>query len=117
MLFDYFLSTSVLNELNNVNKAIIGLGSIAKPLVGDVLKVFFSKKGSSFFFEGLVFSLKGKKFVKPDTSFKVINKLKNYKIAFCFSFFYNLIFSIENMDHKKSKTTIKRSKISKKSIL
>jgi hypothetical protein len=116
-MFDYFLNSSISQELNSVNKVITGLGAISKPLVGDVLKVFFSKKGSSFFFEGLVFSIKGKKFVKPDTSFKVINKLKNYKIAFCFSFFYNLIFSIENMDHKKSKTNIKSSKISKKSLL
>lgn len=112
-MFSYFSSNYIINDVKYSNNVINGLKSISKPLVGDVLKVFFSKKGSSFFFEGLVFSLRVKNFMKPDASFKVINKLKNYKIAFCFSFFYNLMFSIENMDHKKSRKSFKTSKLSK----
>lgn len=53
---------------NNIGVAnlvvdIKGLNSIAKPLVGDVLKVFFSKKGSYFVLKVFVIAHYGKIFV------------------------------------------------------
>lgn len=115
-MFDYFFSDVFIidaddnNNNDRYNRLVKGLLSFPKPRVGDVLKVFFSKRGSYFFFEGFVFSIQRKGFVKPDTGFKLFNKLKNVRIVFSFSYFYNLIFSIEYLDHKKTNKVYKAAK-------
>ena len=45
----YYFKEKKLNSLSK--KRIIGMNFIYMPLVGDVLKIFFSKKGSFYFFE------------------------------------------------------------------
>jgi len=81
------------------------------PLVGDVLKIFFSKKGSFYYFEGLCFSIQRKSFLLPDSSLLIVNKIKGSIIRFFFSYFYNLIFNLRFSDYKKKKKIVKSSKI------
>jgi len=85
-----------------------GLPLFYLPKVGNVLKVFFSKKGSAFFFEGLCFKTKFKHFGLPDAAFSIANKVKGSSILFTFSFFYNMVFSIEFAFLKKSNRFFER---------
>jgi hypothetical protein len=41
-------------SINLYKKRIFGISFLYMPLVGDVLKIFFSKKGSFYYFEGYV---------------------------------------------------------------
>jgi len=91
----YFYAKNLLPEKKINISFIKGLPGFFLPSVGDVLKVFFSKKGSAFFFEGLCFKTKSKHFVLPDSTFSIVNKIKGSSIIFIFSFFYNMVFSIE----------------------
>lgn len=109
---NYFSKVKLTSE-NNTFMNVTGLFSLSKPLVGDVLKVYFSKKGSYFFFEGFCFNVSFKNFKLPDTGIKLINKIKGSIICFTFSFFYNLIFSFEKINYKKSKTRFRRAKVTK----
>lgn len=77
--------------------------SIIVPKAGDVLTVFFSKKGSFFFFEGLCYKVKRKSFLLPDSSFALVNKIKGFVVCYFFSFFYNLTFSLRFSFYKKKK--------------
>ena len=77
--------------------------SIIIPKSGDVLTVFFSKKGSFFFFEGLCYKVKRKSFLLPDSSFALVNKVKGSIVCYFFSFFYNLTFSLRFSFYKKKK--------------
>jgi hypothetical protein len=92
-------------------KKIVGISFLYMPSVGDVLKIFFSKKGSFYYFEGLCFSIKRKSFLVPDSSLSVVNKIKGSVINFFFSYFYNLIFSLKFSDFKRKKKIGKGSKI------
>lgn len=83
--------------------SIKGLSPVFFPKAGDVLTVFFSKKGSFFFFEGLCYKVKRKSFMLPDSSFALVNKLKGSIVCYFFSFFYNLAFSLRFSFYKKKK--------------
>jgi len=89
-----------------------GFGFLLLPGTGDVLKVFFSKYGVSFSFEGLCFRTRLKKFINPDSGLFIFNKLNNSSIVFTFSFFYNLIFSFIFSSFKKKQRFFNRAKLS-----
>lgn len=114
-IIQYFLDT--LNFSKNIEnneegkEKVFGYSKILKPLIGDVLKIYFSKKGSYYFFEGFCYSIYKKSFLKFDTGIKLISKYKNVFIFFNISFFANLIFSFEKVDFKKMKIKFTRSKI------
>jgi hypothetical protein len=82
-------------------------------ILGFNSRVFYSKKGFNFFFEGFCFITRQKAFFLPDTSLHLINKIGSYMISVTFSFFYNLIFSFEKLDFKKSKNRFRTAKITK----
>lgn len=98
-------------EKEQIEGKIKGLYPMAKPIVGEVLKIFFSKKGSNYFFEGFCYSIKRKNFEKSDACLKLINKIKGSFISFSFSFFYNLVFSFEKVDFKKNKKRFRSAKV------
>jgi hypothetical protein len=81
------------------------------PIIGDVLKIFFSKRGSFYYFEGLCYSVQRKSFLLPDSSLFLINKIKGSIISFFFSYFYNLIFSVRFSDYKKKRRMPRSAKI------
>ena len=54
------------SELKGSN-FVFGLTDVFKIAVGDVIKIFYSLKGSNFFFEGFCFYLKRKSYLLPDT--------------------------------------------------
>jgi hypothetical protein len=105
--------------LNNLNfkiqkydkKIIKGFAALLQPFVGDVLRIFFSKAGSFFSFEGLCFSIFSKNFLCFDSTLDLICKLKGIYIYITFSFFANLIFAFEKIDYKKANIKLKRAKI------
>lgn len=90
---------------------ISGLPFFVLPVVGDVLKVFFSKKGLAFFFEGLCFKTARKQYFLPDSSLRVINKIKGSSISMLFSFFYNRTFSLEFALFKKKQFSFRKAKL------
>jgi hypothetical protein len=108
----YFFKDDNLISLKD-NSSVLGIKTSFKVIVGDVIKVFYSKKGFNFFFEGFCFIVRKKAFLLPDTSLHLINKIGNAIISFTFSFFYNLIFSFEKIDFKKSKNRFRGSKVTK----
>lgn len=55
---------------------ITGFNFLLKPFVGDVLKIFFSRKGAYYFFEGFCFSLTKKKFLSFDSAISLVYKVK-----------------------------------------
>jgi hypothetical protein len=104
----YFSTREIISSkksLKRKNPSVKGMFFLKKPLVGDILKVFFSKSGSSYFFEGLCFKTVRKHFLLPDSSFSIINKVKGSGIVFIFSLFYNMVFSFEILSFKR-KTNI-----------
>lgn len=86
-----------------ISFSVPGFASVIIPKAGDVLTVFFSKKGSFFFFEGLCYKVKRKSFLLPDSAFALVNKIKGIIVCYFFSFFYNLIFSLRFSFFKKKK--------------
>lgn len=106
----YFFSKSFFYK-TELSDRIVGFSFLVVPRVGDVLKVFFSKKGSAFFFEGLCFKTRFKNFLMPDASFRLINQMKRSSISFIFSFFYNLIFSYDLSFFKKKQRNFRSAKI------
>jgi ribosomal protein L19 len=54
---------------------------------GDVLKVFFFKKGSPFIFEGVGLGVNGKRLKRPDSSFVLRNFIQSVGIE-CFFFLF-----------------------------
>jgi len=108
----YFLNKNGEGCFFKINSEFIsGFSSLYVPKVGDVLKVFFSKKGSIFFFEGLCFKTARRNFLLPDASFSIINKMAKSSVSFIFSFFYNLIFSFDLAFFKKKQQFFKTAKI------
>ena len=118
----YFIKPEILSSNNVHNQGvrvkeikedfrIRGLFSSRKPCVGDVIKVFFSKEGSAFFFEGFCYKTKLKNFLKPNSSFGILNKIKNSTIAFIFSYFTNLVLSCEFLNFKKRLRKFSSSKV------
>jgi hypothetical protein len=89
-----------------------GFGFLLMPGTGDVLKVFFSKYGVSFSFEGLCFRTRFKSFLNPESGLFIFNKINNSSVVFTFSFFYNLIFSFIFSSFKKKQKFFNRSKLS-----
>jgi len=51
--------------------------------------------------------------VNPDCSFHLINKVGSTIITYIFSFFYNLVFSFEKIDYKKSKLRYRPARLYK----
>lgn len=110
-MFYFFKRILFVDKVKSSFFSVKGLDFLYLPRVGDVLKVFFSKKGSSFFFEGLCFKVIRKKFLLPDSSFSIINKMKGSSIAFSFSLFYNLIFALDFSFFKKKLFKFKKAKL------
>jgi ribosomal protein L19 len=110
-------------NLNNVlcseKKTFIkGFSRLLQPFVGDVLKIFLSKKGSYFFFEGVSFSISKRRFVSIDSTIRLIYRSHGIFITITFILFANLIFAYEKVDFKRSKFQVRRAKLNKfKSIL
>lgn len=88
-----------------------GFNYLLKPFVGDVLKIFFSKKGAYYFFEGFCFSLTKKKFLSFDSAISLVYKVKGIYITIIFSFFANLLFAYEKVDFKRFFFFLKRAKL------
>lgn len=110
-MFYFFKKQLFLDKTKYVFFFIKGLSFLYLPRVGDVLKVFFSKKGSSFFFEGLCFKVMKRKFLLPDSSFSIINKMKGSSISFSFSLFYNLVFALDFSFFKKKSFKFRKAKL------
>jgi hypothetical protein len=100
---DYFFKREVFSLKRSVSFFIKGFLLYNIPVVGDVLTVFFSKRGSFFFFEGLCYSIKRKSFLLPDSSFSLVNKIKNSVVCYFFSFFYNILFLLSFLFLKRRK--------------
>lgn len=90
---------------------ISGFKNLLKPFVGDVLKIFFSRKGAYYFFEGFCFSLTRKNFLSFDSAISLVYKVKGMFITIGFSFFANLLFAYEKVDFKRFYFQIKRAKL------
>ena len=112
MLDNYFFNYDD-SLLDGESSLILGLKNSLRINVGDMIKIFYSKRGSSFFFEGFCFSINKRSFLDPDCSFHLVNKLGSSVVSFIFSFFYNLVFSFEKVDFKKSKKRYRFSRIIK----
>jgi hypothetical protein len=112
MLVNYFFSYTD-ESLNVESSLILGLKNSLRIKVGDMIKIFYSKKGSSFFFEGFCFAIHKRSYLNPDCSFHLINKMGSSIVSFVFSFFYNLVFSFEKVDFKKARTRYRFSRIIK----
>lgn len=106
-----YFSNSLFSSIEKNNNFLKGFSFLDKPMVGDVLKVYFSKKGYYYFFEGFCFSIKKKQFLNYNATISLINKLKGVYIFFFISFFINLIFSFEKLDFKKIKLSFRRAKV------
>lgn len=107
----FYFSNKFLDLKKNCN--VVGLNESIKIAVGDVIKIFYSLKGSNFYFEGFCYYLKRKSYMLPDTGVRLIAKIKGYIITFTFSFFYNLIFFNEKIDFKKSKSNFRSATVIK----
>lgn len=110
---NYFLNTLNYKYELNRSSLITGFKNLLKPFVGDVLKIFFSRKGAYYFFEGFCFSLTKKKFLSFDSTLSLVYKLKGMFIIIGFSFFANLLFAYEKVDFKRFYFHIKRAKLNK----
>jgi hypothetical protein len=102
-----------LNFSNDKKKLYLikGFNYLLKPFVGDVLKIFFSRKGAYYFFEGFCFSLTKKQFLSFDSSISLVYKVKGIYITIVFSFFANLLFAYEKVDFKRFYFFLKRAKL------
>jgi len=112
MLINYFFKYND-DFLDDKRSIVLGLNNSFPIKVGDVIKIFYSKKGSSFFFEGFCFAVSKRSYLNPDSSFHLISKLGSSIVSFIFSFFYNLVFSFEKIDFKKSKVRYRFARINK----
>lgn len=108
---NYFLNSLNFSDNNKKGHLILGFNFLLKPFVGDVLKIFFSKKGAYYFFEGFCYSLTKKKFLSFDSAINLVYKVKGIFITIIFSFFANLLFAYEKVDFKRFFFFLKRAKL------
>jgi ribosomal protein L19 len=111
---NYFVQkfSSVAKGKNFIKKKnLIGFNKIFFSLVGDVLEVFFFRKGSAFVFEGICLAVRGKNFKKPGTSLVLRNFINNVGIECSFSYFYNRIYTLRIHDYKRKFFFYNKAKI------
>ncbi len=77
---------------------------------GDILEVFFFKKGNPFIFEGVCLGISGKHLRMPDSSFILRNFVQSVGIECVFSYFYNRVYFMHIHEYKNKSFIFSRSK-------
>lgn len=77
---------------------------------GDVMEVFFFKKGSSFIFEGLCLGVRRKGLVHPESSIILRSFVSGIGIECIFSYYYNRLYSLRMKDYKNRSFGYMRAK-------
>ena len=78
---------------------------------GDILEVFFAKKGSIFMFEGICLAVRRKLFKNPNTSLVLRNSIFGVGIECTFSYFYNRVYFFKINDYKRKFSFIRKAKL------
>lgn len=78
---------------------------------GDVLEIFFIKRGTLFKFEGFCLALKKKFFKDPNTSVLLRTHVQGIGIECIFSYFYNRAYNFTFQDFKRKFDTKKKAKL------
>lgn len=102
----YFAAKSLVDEfyvqgLFFKRPLVEGFKGVFAVFAGDVLEVFFFKKGQSFSFEGLCLAVRGKGFKKPDTSLILRNFIYQVGVECLLAYFYNRVYMLRIHDFKK----------------
>jgi ribosomal protein L19 len=78
---------------------------------GDVLEVFFSKRGSIFTFEGICLAIKKKNFLNVNASIVLRNFIHKVGIQCIFSYYYNRIYFFKINDYKRKFDSQRKAKL------
>lgn len=88
-----------------------GFKSIFFVYAGDILEVFFSKRGSIFTFEGICLAIKKKNFLNINASIVLRNFIHKVGIECIFSYYYNRIYFLRINDYKRKFDSQRKSKL------
>lgn len=88
-----------------------GFRGVFAAFVGDVLEVFFFKKGQSFSFVGVCLAINCKGFRLPETAIVLRNFIGGVGVECIFSYFYNRVYFLRIHRHKKMELGRSRSKL------
>lgn len=79
--------------------------------VGDILGVTFRKKNIIYRFEGICICKRKKALLQPDVSLILRNILLGVGIECTVSYYYNRVYKLQVLDHKRKKFIYNRSKL------
>lgn len=87
-----------------------GFRGVFTAFVGDVLEVFFFKKGQPFCFVGVCLAIYSKHFSLPETALVLRNFIAGVGVECIFSYFYNRVYFLRIHTHKKLELGRRHSK-------
>jgi ribosomal protein L19 len=88
-----------------------GFLKVFKFMAGDILKVVYSRMGSVFSFEGLCLAVRGRGFLKPDTSFILRNVIFGVGMEINVSFYSNRVYIFYFQDYKRKMKSFYKSRL------
>jgi ribosomal protein L19 len=78
---------------------------------GDILEIFFAKRGSIYTFEGICLAVKKKNFLNVNASIILRNFIYKVGIECIFSYYYNRIYFLRINDYKRKFDSQRKSKL------
>jgi|ERR1700678_1964671 ribosomal protein L19 len=78
---------------------------------GDILELFFAKRGSMYMFEGLCLAIRKNFLQDPNTSLVLRNFIYNVGVECIFSYYYNRVYLLRINDFKRKFGFQRKSKL------
>lgn len=88
---------------------VFGFRNVPLFFPGDIVEVFFFRRGSSFIFEGVCLGVR-RGFRRPDCTFVLRNYVHGVGIECLFSYYYNRLYGLRVHEFKKKSFSFARSK-------
>lgn len=111
----YFAAKSLLDDfyvkgLFFKRPLVEGFRHIFAVFAGDVVEVFFFKRGQAFTFEGFCLAIRGKRFKNPDTALLLRTQLSQVAVECSFSYYFNRVYLLRINAFKKKDFAFARSR-------
>lgn len=82
-----------------------------KFFAGDILKYFYEYGPTSFFFEGICLTVRGRSFAKKQTTFLTRNVLSGVALELSMAYFLRRVYKLSFSDHKRKQFSYNKPRL------